>query len=200
MGEPLRVSPLRVPQMEGVLDTDEEGHSDPVGEPDGDEDAHALLDESWDRVVFEEPLARAEVDAKGEAVVVDDVDAEAREVTVAVAVAVPLVGADAVLAAEGLPDRDDVALAELVIVGLTENVAEEVAAVVRLAVLVAEAVRLLVAEAVLEAVEEQVTRFEDEPAGHSLGQPHAIGAPELLGQYEPAGHWTAAAVQEPAGQ
>lgn len=39
----LRVSPLRVPLIEGVVDTEEEGHSDPVEEPEGDVDAHALL-------------------------------------------------------------------------------------------------------------------------------------------------------------
>ena len=44
----LRVSPLRVPLIEGVVDTEEERQSDPVEEPEGDEDAHALLDESED--------------------------------------------------------------------------------------------------------------------------------------------------------
>ncbi len=44
----LCVSPLRVPLIEGVVDTEEERQSDPVEEPEGDEDAHALLDESED--------------------------------------------------------------------------------------------------------------------------------------------------------
>lgn len=186
----LRVSPLRVPLMEGAVETEEEGHSDPAEEPEGDEDAHALLDESGDCVACAEPLSRVEVDAKGEAVVVDDVDAEAAT----------LVDTDADAVAEGLPDRDAVGLPELVAVGLSEDVAEELDELVRLPVLVAEAEKLLVAEAVREAVEEQVTRSEDEPAGHSLGQPHAIGATEPPGQYEPAGHSTEVAVQEPAGQ
>ena len=52
----LRVSPLRVLLIEGVVDTEEEGHSDPAGEPEGGEDAHALLVIDWEEVGDTEEL------------------------------------------------------------------------------------------------------------------------------------------------
>jgi hypothetical protein len=53
---------------------------------------------------------------------------------------------------------------------------------------------------VREAVAEHVATLTDEPAGHRPGQPHNMGAPEPVGQYEPAGHCTAVALHDPAGQ
>ena len=53
---------------------------------------------------------------------------------------------------------------------------------------------------VREAVAEHVAALTDEPAGHRAGQPHDMGAPEPVGQYEPAGHCTAVAEHDPAGQ
>lgn len=61
-------------------------------------------------------------------------------------------------------------------------VAEDFAVPVVVAVLLWEAT----AEPV--AVEEQVTRLTEEPAGHSEGQPHAVGALDPVGQKDPAVH------------
>jgi uncharacterized protein (DUF58 family) len=67
---------------------------------------------------------------------------------------------------------------------------------------VAEAVAVRAALEVAEpgAVEEQVGRFAEEPAGHSEGHPHAVGAPAPAGQKEPAGQLAPSGVAAPGAQ
>ena len=115
---------------------------------------------------------------------------------------------DAVAVAE----RVGAALAEPTAVAVGFSVAFEVAVGAPLAEVGADcvaedfavpvAVAVLLWEATAEpvAVEEQVARLTEEPAGHSEGQPHAVGALDPAGQKDPAVHRTCVAVQEPAGQ
>ena len=151
----LRVSPLRVPLMEGVVDTEEEGHSDPAGEPEGDKVARALLVMDWEDVadteelLVEEPVIECAADAeaptlnvKMEGVIMGEALASADNVddTEAEAVAVDVAEDEEDALAEAVGDAVAVALAEALAVAEADAVAKAEAVLAGVCVAAADAV------------------------------------------------------------
>ena len=151
----LRVSPLRVLLIEGVVDTEEEGHSDPAGEPEGGEDAHALLVIDWEEVgdteelPVKEPVIECVVEAealvltvKMEGVIIEEALAieESVDDTEAEAVVVDEAEDEEDAVAEAEDDAVAVALAEALVVAEADAVAEAEAVPVGVCVAAADVV------------------------------------------------------------